>query len=184
MIQPAKAGHRPWSPRRAPAIALLCCLTAPAQAVQIDYWTTNLPDTVPGEDLWRYDYRVSDGTFLAGQGFFVQFDYNLYADLGDPPPAVNGDWDPAVAQPSQILPDDGLYDALALVDNPSLLNLFSVEFIWSGGPAGPGAQPFTIYDAAFAPIETGTTRAAAPIPAPAALLAAGLLPLVRIRRRR
>ena len=25
--------------------------------------------------------------------------------------------------------------------------------------AGPGAQPFTIYDAAFAPIETGTTRA-------------------------
>ncbi len=183
MNQPAKARRRPWSLRRAPAIALLICLAAPVHAFQIEFRATDLPDIVAGEDLWRYDYRVSDGTFLTGQGFFVQFDYNLYAALGDPPPAVNGDWDPAVAQPSQILPDDGLYDAMALVDNPSLLNLFSVEFIWSGGAAGPGAQPFTIYDAAFDPIENGTTRVEAPIPAPAALLAAGLLPLVRTRRR-
>ena len=180
-----RSGARRATGRRAMGTALLLtlALTAPAHAIQIEYLATDLTDTTPGQDLWRYDYRVGNGTFLAGQGFFVEFDYNTTSDLQDPPPAVNGDWDPQVAQPSQIIPDTGLYDALARADSPALANLFSVEFVWSGGVTGPGSQPFTVYDAAFAPIETGNTVAATPIPAPAALIAIGLLALSVPRRR-
>lgn len=158
-------------------LLLALALTAPVHAFEVQFRATDLIDNTSSQDLWRYDYRVSDGTFLLGQGFYVEFDYNTTSNLQDPPPAVNGDWDPQVAQPSQIIPDTGLYDALARADNPSLANLFSVEFVWSGGATGPGSQPFTVYDAAFAPIETGNTVAATPIPAPAALIAIGLLAL-------
>lgn len=159
-------------------------VAGPSHALAIQFRVTDLVNTTPGEDLWRYDYRVGNRAFMTGQGFFIEFDYNTVRQLQDPPPAVNGDWDPQVTQPDLILTDNGLYDAWALVDSPSLADLFSVTFVWSGGATGPGPQPYTLYDANFNVIETGRTAPAVPTSAPAALIVIGLFGLAATRRRR
>jgi hypothetical protein len=161
----------------------LMSFTGPSHALTIQFMATDLTNTTPGEDLWRYDYRVSNGTFLKDQGFFIEFDYNTYSNLQDPPPAVNGDWDVLVTQPDLALTDNGLYDALALADGPSLNDLFSLTFVWGGGATAPGSQPYTIYDASLTTIQTGNTIAV-PIPASEALVQVGLAGLFFLVARR
>jgi hypothetical protein len=86
-----------------------------AAATTISYLATDLSDTVAGDDLWQYDYFVSGIAFDADQGFSVGFARSLYTDLESPPPAVSADWDILTLQPDPGIPEDGLYDALALV---------------------------------------------------------------------
>ena len=167
------------------AALLLMPLTRPqpAQAVTILFEATDLGDTTPGDDLWQYTYLVSDFSFPADFGFSVFFDPILYTGLEDPPPFVNADWDIIALQPDPFLPDDGLYDALALVNNASLANPFTVSFVWLGGiGTTPGAQPFAIFDESFQTVAAGTT---APVPEPGTLvlLGTGLASLIAIRKR-
>lgn len=158
--------------RIAPATVLagILLLGSSASATTIAYTATDLPDAVPGEDLWEYAYTVSGRTFAAGEGFSVFFDYTQYTLLESPPPAVSADWDIISLQPDVLLPDDGFYDALALVSAPSLTTAFTVSFVWLG-TGTPGAQPFDIYNPAFQTIESGVT---VPEPGTGLLLAAGL----------
>jgi hypothetical protein len=94
---------------------------------------------------------LSDG-FLAG-------------DIKNTPPP-NADWDTLALQPDPGLPADGLYDALALVNNASLADAFVVDFIWRG-TGTPGTQRFEIFDDTFAVIdEGGTIPAGGPTPIP------------------
>ncbi len=163
--------HTPRS-RVAPGLLTLVALWAmasPASATTIFFEVTDLPDQLPGEDLYGYEYSLSDFPFPAGYGFSVFFDHMLYASLESPPPPVGSDWDLLSIQPDPALPDDGLFDALALVDAPATLAGFTIEFVWRGGGV-PGSQPFVIYDSAFATIESGrtTTRTVA-VPEPPAL---------------
>ena len=155
----------------------LLYLTGAAQATTITYEYTDLADVVSDQDLWQVDYRVSDATFLADTGFFIDFDITSYTTLQDPAPFVNGDWDPLVIPP---IPDDGSYDALALVDNASLADIFSLTFVWIGTGI-PGAQPFSVYNETFTVIETGMTTAfnngTVPMPAPLGLFAIGCVAL-------
>ena len=155
------------------AMVLLMTFPGNSYATTISYQATDLADTTPGQDLWQYSYSVSGYTFNQNYGFTVLFDYSLYSNLEDPPPFVNSDWDPIVLQPDLVLPADGTYDALALVDNASLADPFTVSFVWLGsGP--PGSQPFQVYDPNFETIEEGrTTSGAAAIPEPATLLLLG-----------
>ncbi len=114
---------------------------------------------------------VSDFTFSAGQGFDIFFDPTLYRLLQDPPPAVNAGWDVLVLQPDPLLPDAGRYDALAVVNGPSLSDLFTLNFVWLG-TGTPGAQPFEVFDASFHVIASGQTSPAgqpSPVPEPATL---------------
>ncbi len=136
----------------------LWAMAGPATATTIFFEVTNLPDPLPGEDLYRYTYSLSDFPFPAGHGFSVVFENLLYASLESPPPPVGSDWDVLSIQPDPALPDDGLFDALALVDAPATLTGFTIEFVWLGGGV-PGSQPFVIYDSAFATIESGRTVA-------------------------
>ncbi len=131
-------------------------LALPAAAITIIFETTDLADVTPGEDLHRYSYTLSDFPYATGFGFSVLFDPNLYASLESPPPAVGSDWDILSIQPDQGLPDDGLYDALALADLPTELTGFTIDFLWLGAGV-PGSQPFVVYDASFAPVESGQT---------------------------
>jgi hypothetical protein len=135
----------------------LCSIAAPAAAVTISFEVTDLPDALPGEDLYRYEYSLSDFPFPAGYGFSIFFNHALYTSLESPPPPVGPDWDILSIQPDPGLPDDGLYDALALVDTPATLSGFTIEFVWLGAGV-PGSQPFVIYDSAFETIESGQTR--------------------------
>jgi hypothetical protein len=153
------------------------CLAAP---IQIEYLATDLPDTVPGEDRWAYQYFVSGFTFEADHGFSIEFDASLFADLQDPPPPVHPDWDVVVFQPDAALDSPGLYDALALTDGASLDDPFVVAFTWLGGTPAPGSQPFAVnaFDASglLTVLETGTTVPlvqTVPEPVTALLLAMG-----------
>ena len=146
-----------------------------ANATAINYIATDLTDINPGEDLWQYSYTVSDSTFAADTGFTIYFDLGLY-DLLDPSPtAPNGDWDVLAWNPDPSLPDDGAYDAYALVDNASLADMFSVSFVWLGGGSGPGSQFFEVYDGlTWSVLEDGfATAGAAPVPEPATMLLFG-----------
>ena len=93
------------------------------------------------------------------------FDSTLYSQLQNPVPIDNTDWDILVIQPDPLLfADAGTYDALALVDSPSLADSFSVDFIWLGEGV-PSIQNFEIHDANFEVIASGNTVSTVPLPA-------------------
>jgi hypothetical protein len=135
------------------AAAFLCLLFPSLVAANpspiIQFQSTNLADTTPGQDLWEYTYTLSydpasSGVFMQDQGFAIYFDVNNYGVLQDPPPALL-EWSTFVFQPNIGMPLDGEYDALALV-NPSIPSSFNLTFEWLGGAGTtPGAQPFNLY---------------------------------------
>lgn len=146
---------------------LAMALSAPAAALEIGFEVTSLEMAGPsGGELWRYDYRVDAFPHPAGFGFSIFFDVASTGAI-QAPPAVNADWDVLVLQADPGLPDDGLYDALALASEPSVADVFSVVFEWLG-PGEPGSQPFVVYDSNmdFATVAEGVT---APVPEPGTL---------------
>jgi PEP-CTERM motif len=163
------------------SFALLTLPSGNANATSIIYEAVDLADTTSGEDLWQYDYSVSDYTFNTNYSFTIYFDYNLYGNLEDPPTSPNSDWNVDTWHPSTSLPDDGGYDAWALVNGASLADSFQVDFIWLGS-GNPGSQPFEVYDNTWNVIESGNT---APIPEPGTILlvGSGLLWLVGLKRK-
>ena len=165
-------------------LALACALATPREsaATSIRFEALDLPDTTPGEDLYRYEYSLSDFPHPAGYGFSIRFDPALYASLESPPPEVGPDWDLLSLQPDPGIPDDGLFDAQALVAAPATLAGFAITFVWLG-PGAPGSQPFEIYDPTFSTIESGAT-VVVPEPTTLTLLAVGLTALSRARRKR
>lgn len=172
-------------------VLLVCGLVGsavPAQATIIGFEAIDELDLSPGDDLWSYRFFVSDVVFDAGQGFSVYFDPTLYGFIQAPPP-VNADWDVIAFQPDDPPGAEGIYDALALVSGASLLDAFTVTFVWLGGGA-PGPQAFTIneFDSAggISFLETGeTTPLAARVPEPASwiLVALGIGAYASRRRR-
>lgn len=155
---------------------LLLPLAAGASTIRFE--ALDLADTVPGQDRWQYTYAVSGFAFPQNHGFSIFFDPAVYTAL-ESPPAVNADWDIIVLQPDVLLPDEGLYDALALANDAGLTDPFVVTFTWLG-TGSPGAQPFELYDASFQAIEQGIT---VPVPEPTTgiLLLLGLTALCRTR---
>jgi hypothetical protein len=157
----------------------VCCgllLFTGVQATVIAYRATDLVDVVPGEDRWQYEYLVSGFAFPQFFGFDIFFpvaDGFLFGDLQDPPPTPNADWATLTIQADPLLPADGFYEAVALVDNASLADFFTVEFTWRGAGV-PGSQIFELFDDSFQVIERGETIPLTPIPEPSALLLVGI----------
>ena len=147
-----------------------------ANATAISYTATNLTDVNHGEDLWQYSYSVSDNTFAVNTGFTIYFDLGLYDFLDPLPTSPNADWDILTWNPDSSIPDDGVYDAYALVDNALLTGVFTVSFVWLGGVNGPGSQFFEIYDGiAWNVLEDGfTSSGATPVPEPVTILLFGI----------
>lgn len=127
----------------------------PAQAVSVRYQATDLPDTVAGVDLWRYDYELS-GAFAAFNGLTLRYAVSDFTALTLSVPPNPGDWSGLVTQPDPGLSADGLIDlnaqnALSVVDLP-----FRVEFVWLGSGT-PGAQEFVTFDDNFNITSSGQT---------------------------
>lgn len=132
-----------------------------ASAINITYQANDL-----GSGLWQFDYYVSDFDFDMDYGFQIFYEYGFYENIT--PISASSDWDPITWDPDLIfgVPDDGVYDALALVDDASLSEPFSVQFNWLG-LGNPNGQYFEVYDPVFAYVDSGQT---APVPEPATLL--------------
>jgi hypothetical protein len=167
----------------------------PAAAVTITFQTTDLADATAGEDLWSYTYFVDDFGHGVDVAFETLFAVDRYQALQDPPPAVNADWSLLTLQPDPGIPDPGRYSALALVSEPSLVDPFTLTFVWLGGAGTqPGSQPFEIvqFDALgnfVATLEVGQTRPAGPtqsVPGPGTLtlLLTGILGVAALTRAR
>lgn len=165
-------------------LAVAMFVAAPASASTLTYDVQDLADVVPGTDLWRYTYTLSDVTLNADQGLQVFFDYSATSGLGNATPDVSDlTWDVLLLDPDVLLTADGVFDALSLGTHASPLS-FSVDFAWSGSGA-PGVQGFALYDLVGDQVvvfeEGRTSRATTSIPEPGAclLLAASVLAVVR-----
>ena len=139
----------------------------------------DLADTTPGQDLWQYQYVLSGFTFQTGQGFSVFFDPLLYTDLQNPQPSLSPLWSVLAVQPDVILNQPGFFDSQALVNSPSLTDIFRVDFVWLGQGA-PGLQTFNTYAANFSTLSSGST--VVPEPHALALLSLGVLCIVGARK--
>ena len=169
---------------RAALLGALLAMAGAAQAVTVHYESVDLPDLIVGEDLWRYDYRVTGG-FEPFGGFNLLYDPARYGALSDAQPSASTDWDVFVIQPDAALPAPGLFTATRLTAGAALNDPFAVQFVWLGAGT-PGAQPFEVFNASFDVTERGATQAIQAVPEPQtyALFALGLFVLAaRLSRR-
>ena len=144
--------------------------TVAADLNNISYTALNLTDVNMGDDLWRYTYTVTGDSFVNGTGFAIDFETNLFTIPTSEQTAPNGDW--YVQTYESIFYNSGevfVYDAYALVDNASLENQFSVDFVWTGAAAAPGTQYFVVYDQDAGTVLHNGVTTAAPVPVPAAI---------------
>jgi hypothetical protein len=138
----------------------------------ISYTALDLADVNTGEDLWRYTYTVTGDSFDSGTGFAIDFEKSLFVFSEGEQIAPNSDWDVwtyTSAYDSEI----AVFDAYAQVDSASLANQFSVDFSWTGGVDGPGAQFYVVYNQNEGTVLQNGLTTAAPVPVPAALLLLG-----------
>ena len=167
-------------------IALCCISTANSiSAANITYEATDITDQIVGEDLWTYTYTVSDHTFNTDEGFSINFDNQLYSSLVDPTPVVNSDWDTLILQPDNLIPDNGVYDAVSLVNGATLVDNFMVSFVWTGN-SSPSAQSYELYDSSFNITASGTTQSSisnVPVPPAIILMASGIVSLAGFKKR-
>lgn len=170
---------------RAAAFVALWAASALASA-SVTYTATDLADTVPGQNLWRYTYTVSAPLpFLYSANLL--FSPLLYADL-----AVYGSsagLSPLVVQPDAFLPADGQLTLTATSGIPVGTNeTVELDFTWLGSGV-PGSQSYEVLDDTFnvvGPSPQQTQLAGSvPVPEPTSLgllaLAVGLLPHLRRR---
>lgn len=167
--------------RIAPVAVALATFAIPLKAgaaIVVNAQLTDLANVIPGQDLWQASYMVSGATFQANQGFSIFFDPALYKNLSAPVAPIPSGWDVLTLQPDVALAAPGFIDGLALVNNPSLAQPFTLNFVWLGA-ALPGIQAFQLYDLnpVFQIIANGSTTLApvigAVVPEPGSL-ASGL----------
>ncbi|OEU64980.1 MAG: hypothetical protein BBJ57_09065 [Desulfobacterales bacterium PC51MH44] len=142
------------------------------------YATTILYDlTDLGGGVWEYDYSVTNDTLTSNiEEFTIFFEYGLYENLSVT--SLLADWDEIAIDPALILgvPDDGFYDALAIlpagIAPGTTVSGFSVSFDWLGSDTPWGAsQSFDVVDPiTFASLDSGGT---APIPEPGTIVLVG-----------
>lgn len=162
-------------------IAALSAASMVSAAPDVAYLATDLPDVVPGEDLWSYDYTITGalGSFESINLLFSPGNYGAGLSVTYSDASLSALVTPPMSAPAA----DGLVSLTAIDPMATgALAKVGVQFAWLSGGA-PGAQPFEVLDDQFNLVSTGMTSAV-PEVSSAALLLSGLLPLLPLARRR
>jgi hypothetical protein len=160
--------------RFAVAMVWLAAIPLSSSAAVISFTPTHVSG-----NQWTYNYVVaataSDPTI---EEFTIYFDQTLYANLAVL--ASPSGWDSLVIQPDSSLPDDGFFDALALLsglNSGDSQSGFAVSFDFLGNGT-PAEQRFDIVDPiTLATLSSGFTSAAIRQPPPSDVPEPGTLPL-------
>jgi PEP-CTERM motif len=148
-------------------LAVAMALSAgPLTAGTIWFTTTSL-----GGNSYRYEYAINF-SLLQNQEVDLRFDPALYTGLNNG--TANSDFQLALLQPGNPSGAFGDYSILALIDNPSLVGPFSVEFMFLGAGL-PGGQPYFVHQ--FDPTGQniiGTLASGNTAPEPSSWLLAGV----------
>ena len=171
--------------RLAIGAAILCAALSAAPIVQYD--VVGL-----GGSAFQYSYTVSGVAFQQNQALEITFPAALFGSISNGVAPSN--FSVLLLQPNNPPAANGIYSALALINNPSLAGAFKVDATYLG-PGTPGAQSFSIvqYDATGAFVGslsggTTTARTTSTIPEPSVGLLSGFGlcvcgVLLRVRRR-
>jgi hypothetical protein len=142
-----------------------------------------------GQNTFRVTYSVNDYSFEENQELALEFDPAVYQSLSNG--IAPAGFDLLLLQPNNPLGAFGIFSALALINDPVLSGIFSVDVVLAGA-GRPGEQSYAINQLdengiLLSTISSGVTvDATTPEPATLpmaglALLIGGLLPAVRRR---
>lgn len=162
-------------------------LAACANAGTISYSVTSL-----GGNEYQYAFTTSGITFAANTAVSFDFSAALYANGALSSPGAPSGFITVIEQPNNPTGDDGFFDALSTVSNPTLNVPFTIDVAY-GGSGTPGPVSWTLnsytqsgpnYILQTPPLDSGTTG-----PEPSSLLlgSSGVLMglgVAAIRRRR
>jgi hypothetical protein len=153
-------------------------LTSNVQGVTLRYNLIDLGTATSGETLHRFTYSLSDAVIAESQEINIRFDPAVFRLISNPtaPPGFTT----LVLQPDNPPGTFGDYSALAVIANPSLAGLFTVDFVLVHNGL-PGPQPFsinqfdTLTGSFVRTVESGSTQLAGPaaVPEPRSFWLAG-----------
>lgn len=136
--------------------------------------------TAAGDTLYRYTYSPEGFTLPQNSEIDIRFDPALYGELSNG--VAPAEFDLLLLQPNNPPGAFGDYSALALIDNPPLSGVFSVDFTFLGAGV-PGAQPWLVnqFDEQgnfVSTIASGTTASSTAVVPEPATCAAGCFTLL------
>lgn len=111
------------------------------RGAEVHYQIEGLGVNAGGQNLYRYTYQPVDIDFEQDQELDIRFDPNLFAALFNA--LAPSGFDVLLFQPNTPPGAFGDYSALALVSNPVISGVFSVDVVYIGSGT-PGAQPYFI----------------------------------------
>ena len=112
-------------------------------AAVVSYTVTNLNMTNGnGQPLYRYIYNLTGAPLLANQELDIRFEVTRYAAISNGVAPPSG-FDLLLLPVNNPPGADGRYSLLSLVNNPTMIGTFSVDFAFIGS-GQPGAQTFFI----------------------------------------
>ena len=174
-----------WLPLKSALLSVLFC--SAAHAVTLSATAIDLPDTVPGEDLWQLNYHL-DGPLTAFHGVNLLFPFADFSGLNlVTPPAV--DVSPALSPVDASSSIDGVLTLTAQTDlAPAYATAFSISFTKLTAQA-LNPQSFEVFDDSFNVVGSGTvpiTIGSLPVPEPStlALFSLGAIAMLGMQRRR